>query len=615
MKKLVFFLLISFSGSLFAQTGPNWQPIRYKASFRDSTYIAKSLRIAGEWRIGPVTITTNGVELNLLDGLLANHVELNKLVGIGVDTISTRAYVRAYVGGGGAPGVLVQDDSVHLQNQVNYVTKYVLKSANDLKVNISDTATMLTKYLHKQDTNKLSNRINLKVNISDTASMLTKYLHKQDTNFLSTRINLKVNIADTASMLTNYINTTPGTTGNVLLSTGTDWESSGDYSDIGSLLTYVGTTAVSLNRTSGALALTGITSIDGTAVSNIPAGDIGNVMTSNGSIWTSAIPTGSAVQKMQFRIDTTAGAPATGDSILTQVAFIDKHIEVFRNGGKEYQNTVGVPNITDGIRFNDATGQIIFRPTFSTNEKVIIEVSHPDAWEALNLASSTLLNGLISAWDLDEAAGNAIDLKAVNNLVLTGGTRSAAGKIGTSFAFVQADHPDNDYLGGVDATYELASLSVSCWVNTSVNNVYQGPIANWTASGGVHGWKLELTDQGATMKAVFTVLNHSETPEYGSVTSVASISTGVWHHFVGTFDGSTVRLYVDGSASGSPSSWAHAIAYAAENNLFTVGAQNIYGEAGVTGSIDMVRIYNRALTSVEVTEIYTKENTGTTYPW
>ena len=47
------------------------------------------------------------------------------------------------------------------------------------------------------DTTSLSNRINLKLNISDTASMLSPYLRKVDTASLSNRINLKLNISDT----------------------------------------------------------------------------------------------------------------------------------------------------------------------------------------------------------------------------------------------------------------------------------------------------------------------------------------------------------------------------------------------------------------------------------
>lgn len=74
-----------------------------------------------------------------------------------------------------------------------------------LKVNISDTASMLLPYLRKIDTASLSNRINLKVNISDTTSMLSPYLRAIDTASLSNRINLKVNISDTSSMLNPYL--------------------------------------------------------------------------------------------------------------------------------------------------------------------------------------------------------------------------------------------------------------------------------------------------------------------------------------------------------------------------------------------------------------------------
>jgi hypothetical protein len=65
---------------------------------------------------------------------------------------------------------------------------------------------MLSPYLRAIDTASLSNRINLKVNISDTASMLSPYLRKVDTASLSNRINTKLNISDTATMLGNYLN-------------------------------------------------------------------------------------------------------------------------------------------------------------------------------------------------------------------------------------------------------------------------------------------------------------------------------------------------------------------------------------------------------------------------
>ena len=57
------------------------------------------------------------------------------------------------------------------------------------------------------DTTSLNNRINLKLNISDTASMLAPYFKDADTTSLNltSRFAAKLNISDTASMLTNYL--------------------------------------------------------------------------------------------------------------------------------------------------------------------------------------------------------------------------------------------------------------------------------------------------------------------------------------------------------------------------------------------------------------------------
>ena len=76
----------------------------------------------------------------------------------------------------------------------------------NLKLAISDTASMLAPYLRKLDTASLSNRIDLKLNKSDTVSMLAPYLRMLDTTSLSNRIDLKLNKSDT----TNFVQKVAG---------------------------------------------------------------------------------------------------------------------------------------------------------------------------------------------------------------------------------------------------------------------------------------------------------------------------------------------------------------------------------------------------------------------
>lgn len=130
MKKLLLtiFGLVLLSVGLMAQTitpvppGGNWSTARgiinandevasdsmailqlQKAPLASPTFTG-TVSLPATWRINGVTITSNGQELNVLDGALVTYQELNKLVGIGTDTIATRAYARSVGGGGGGTG-------------------------------------------------------------------------------------------------------------------------------------------------------------------------------------------------------------------------------------------------------------------------------------------------------------------------------------------------------------------------------------------------------------------------------------------------------------------------------------------------------------------------------
>lgn len=80
--------------------------------------------------------------------------------------------------------------------------------------------------------------------------------------------------------------------------------------------------------------------------------------------------------RLQFIVNTTNSTIKNGDSILTLSTYIDKYINVYKNGLKLYQNNTAT-NGKLGFRFNTATGQIVFRPVVATNDVIIIESSNP----------------------------------------------------------------------------------------------------------------------------------------------------------------------------------------------------------------------------------------------
>jgi chitodextrinase len=77
----------------------------------------------------------------------------------------------------------------------------------------------------------------------------------------------------------------------------------------------------------------------------------------------------------------------------------------------------------------------------------------------------------------------------------------------------------------------------------------------------------------------------------------AQIPANAWSHLAGTYDGTTLRLFVNGT---QVSEFATAGSIAVSTGELWVGGNNIWGE-WFTGLIDEIRVYNRALTAAEVT--------------
>lgn len=128
-----------------------------------------------------------GIKVNQ-DKLRVDVSQVNNLRSI-LDKVMVRSYNH------GDTLTYVLGDSSHVDfynNRIYYDSRYFTVSgdtvtlrddsvgrteADPLSVHLSDSASMLSKYLRKADTATLSNRIDLKLNISDTAAMLANYRH------------------------------------------------------------------------------------------------------------------------------------------------------------------------------------------------------------------------------------------------------------------------------------------------------------------------------------------------------------------------------------------------------------------------------------------------------
>ena len=145
--------------------------------------------------------------------------------------------------------------------------------------------------------------------------------------------------------------------------------------------------------------------------------------------------------------------------------------------------------------------------------------------------------------------------------------------------------------------FAFRNFSVSFWVkNEPWLNTY-APIIAYINTNSTAGWLFDFNPETKSIR--FGITNNS-----GIVNSPASIpvNTDKFENIIGTFDGSSIKVYKDG------------LFYASANFTGTynpdpkvnlrIGLDSFDNENSWAGSIDDLRIFNRSVTKEEVKEIY-----------
>ncbi len=83
----------------------------------------------------------------------------------------------------------------------------------------------------------------------------------------------------------------------------------------------------------------------------------------------------------------------------------------------------------------------------------------------------------------------------------------------------------------------------------------------------------------------------------GTVYSTVTVTDQTWYHAAGTYDGKSVKIYIDGELSNELNASA---AIATTSDVLTIGANSNASSNRFDGVIDEVGIFNRALTPDEV---------------
>ena len=152
-----------------------------------------------------------------------------------------------------------------------------------------------------------------------------------------------------------------------------------------------------------------------------------------------------------------------------------------------------------------------------------------------------------------------------------------------------------------------SAITISCWAKQSSNSSTEQVLVSRERHLDGMSYKLATLNNnlGLGLNNDTTILGNPAS-NLGGITTSGGLTSGVWQHLIGTWDGQTLRLYINGNLSLSQS-----VLFSTNNGLLLNSSMNLYigkwmttlsswGFNYYTGSIDEVRIYNRALSQAEI---------------
>ncbi len=218
-------------------------------------------------------------------------------------------------------------------------------------------------------------------------------------------------------------------------------------------------------------------------------------------------------------------------------------------------------------------------------------------------------SGLVGYWPLNEGSGSStIDQSGNANVGAWSGTAVngsyyTSGKIGS-------------YAGNFNGASTYVNIASSTSLNVGPSNaITVAAWVNWAADVGAYDSIITKDNSVSAPAGSYTLLLKSnQTLAFYLVASPANyinvdgggntVSFGAWHHIVGTWDGTTIKTYIDGSLNQSA---VVAKTFSGISPLaFNIGATSSTLRL-FNGQINDARVYNRALSAAEVQALYNAE--------
>ena len=267
--------------------------------------------------------------------------------------------------------------------------------------------------------------------------------------------------------------------------------------------------------------------------------------------------------------------------------------------GTDYTATSGTLTFAPGTIAQSITVPIIGDATDEPNETMALNLSNAtnaaiaDAQGVVTITDDDVPpgsgpTGLVAAYGFEEGSGGATADASGNgnNGTIAGATWSSQGRTGSALSFDGV----NDLVTIPDsASLDVTRITMMAWVRPTV----------------LSGWRTALMKE-ATGGLAYVLYAHDNAPKPAGYLSIgngdrlidgtSALPLNTWSHLAVTYDGASMRIYVNGVLVRSRARTGN-IATTAQP--LRIGGNTVWGEY-FGGLIDDVRLYNRALTLAEI---------------
>ena len=290
-------------------------------------------------------------------------------------------------------------------------------------------------------------------------------------------------------------------------------------------------------------------------------------------------------------------------------------------GSLGYQWRKGTTNLTNGGRISGSGNSLLSISSVQTNDAGGYQVVVTNQAGGVTSAVATLTvavpggclalvpAGLVGWWP---AEGNASDVAGANNGTLVlGATASAPGVVGNTFTF----DGTNAYVSVPDSPLlRPTNLTIEGWVRfSSLNSPGNASLGSQfiVFKQNSRTYQFEgyyLAKESLSPNDYFTFQVSSSAGETASVYSITAIQPGVWYHVAATRGPNYIQIFVNGKLEAQAT-----VSFPQDYGtmpLFFGSSGQTYWDRKLSGNLDEVSIYNRALKTNEIASIYASGSAG-----